>query len=347
MAFYIYEQPAFVMEHFHPAFSQPLRTLGKPRHLNFLENLFDQEKKSCEPNWHCSRTKSVKKSMEKSSSSSVQEGRMDAKISKANDENKIVEPTTKTTSKKFMSRVSCHENMEEIEIKIQLHGHKFKVENFDVQVINDNILVVKAEDDKETFEKKFKLPSNVLVDKIESKFDVKEENAQTLAIHVPKDNKRTQVPISLEKSMEKSSSSSVQEGRMEAQISKSNDENKIVEPVTKTTSKQFMSRVSCQEDLEKVEIKIQHHGHKFKEENFDVQVINDNILVVKAEDDKETFEKKFKLPSNVLVDKIESKFDVKEENAQTLAIHVPKDNKRTQVPISLEKSMEKSSIFLA
>ena len=57
-----------------------------------------------------------------------------------------------------------------------------------------------------------------------------------------------------------------------------------------------------------------------------------NILVVKAEDDKETFEKKFKLPFNVLVDKIESKFDVKEENTQTLAIHVLKDKKRTQVP---------------
>ena len=199
MAFYIYEQPAFAMEHFHPAFSQPLRTLGKPRHWNLLENLFDKEQKSCESNRHCSRTKSIKKSVEKSSSSSVQEGKMEAQISKSNDENKIVESATKTTSKQFMSRVSCHENMEKVEIKIQLHGHKFKAENLDVQVINDNILVVKAEDDKEKFEKKFKLPSNILVDKIESKFDVKEENTQTLAIHVPKDIKRTQVPISMEK----------------------------------------------------------------------------------------------------------------------------------------------------
>merc|ERR1712008_562173 len=132
-------------------------------------------------------------------SSSVQEGKMESQISKSNDENKIVESATKMTSKQFMSRVSCHENMEKVEIKIQLHGHKFKAENLDVQVINDNILVVKAEDDKEKFEKKFKLPSNILVEKIESKFDVKEENIQTLAIHVPKDIKRTQVPISMEK----------------------------------------------------------------------------------------------------------------------------------------------------
>ena len=88
--------------------------------------------------------------------------------------------------------------MVKLEIKICLHGHKFKAEHLDVQLINDNILVVKAEDDEEKFERKFKLPSNVLVDKIESKFDVKEENTQTLAIHVPKDIKRIQVPISME-----------------------------------------------------------------------------------------------------------------------------------------------------
>merc|ERR1739848_774787 len=101
MAFYIYEQPAFTMEHFHPAFSQPLRTLGKSSHWNLIENLFDQKQKSFESNQHCSRTESVKKSMEKSPSSSVQEEKMEAQISKSNDENKIVEPVTKTTSKQF------------------------------------------------------------------------------------------------------------------------------------------------------------------------------------------------------------------------------------------------------
>merc|ERR1712086_974321 len=140
-----------------------------------------------------------------------------------------------------------------------------------------------------------------------------------------------------QKSEEKSSSSSVQEGKIEANVDKSNEDNKTVESTTKMTSKQFMSRVSCQEDMEKVEIKIQLHGHKFKAENLDVQVINNDVLVVKAEDDEEKFERKFKLHSNVLVDKIESKFDVKEENTQTLSIHVPKDIKRIQVPISMEE----------
>merc|ERR1711862_638451 len=108
------------------------------------------------------------------------------------------EPVTKTISKQFMSRVSCHENMEKVDIKIQFHGHKFKAENLDVQVINDDILVVKAEDDEEKFERKFKLSSNVLFDKIESKLDNKEENLQTLAINIPKDVKKIQVPISME-----------------------------------------------------------------------------------------------------------------------------------------------------
>merc|ERR1711988_430766 len=99
----------------------------------------------------------------------------------------------------------------------------------------------------------------------------------------------------------------------------------------------FMSKVSCQETLEKIEIKIQFHGHKFKVENLDVQVVNTDVLIVKAKDDEENFERKFKLPSNTLantlVEKISSKFDVKEEYIQTLLITIPKDVKFFQVPI--------------
>ena len=40
---------------------------------------------------------------------------------------------------------------------------------------------------------------------------------------------------------------------------------------------------------------------------------------------------------NVLFDKIESKFDTKEENAQILTINIPKDVKKHQVPISMEE----------
>merc|ERR1712064_140431 len=171
MAFYVYEQPAFSMEHFHPGFYQPLRSMSRPRHLNFLEKLFDDEETACQSSQSCCSSRSTKKSME---------------------------PATKTVSKRFMFKVSCQETMERVEIKIQFGGHKFKSENLDVQVINDNVLVVKAGDDEEKFERKFKLSSDIIAEKIESKFDIKEEDVQTLIINIPKDVKVTQIPIAMD-----------------------------------------------------------------------------------------------------------------------------------------------------
>merc|ERR1712211_209885 len=197
MAFYIYEQPAFSMEHFHPRLSQPLRIQSRPRYWNLLENLFEQGSMSLESGHFC-KNKSLEKSEEKSSSSKEQDSKSEVEVDKNNEANKAMEPVTKTISKQFMSRVSCQEDMNGVKIKIQFHGHKFKAENLDVQVINDYILLVKAEDDEEKFEKKFKLSSNVVFDKIESKFDIKEENMQTLDINIPKDVKKFQVPISME-----------------------------------------------------------------------------------------------------------------------------------------------------
>merc|ERR1719433_2343738 len=110
-----------------------------------------------------------------------------------------------------------------------------------------------------------------------------------------------------------------------------------MEPVIRTTSKKFISKVGCQETMEKVEIKIQFGGHKFKAENLDVQIINGDFLIVKAEDDEEKFERKFKLPSKSLVEKIESKFDTKEDDIQTLMINIPKDVKVVQVPIAMDE----------
>merc|ERR1712018_747214 len=183
------------MEHLHPAFCRNFRYASRPRYWNLLENLFEQDTMSCQSSQSCCESKSMKKFVEKSS---TEEGKAENQVEKTNEENKALEPTTKTISKKFMSNVTCHENMEKVEIKIQLHGHKFKAENLDVQVFNGNMLVVKAEDNEEKFERKFKLSANTLVDKIESKFDVKEENIQTLVINIPKNITIVQVPIAME-----------------------------------------------------------------------------------------------------------------------------------------------------
>merc|ERR1712227_142043 len=197
MAFYIYEQPAFPVEHFHPRLFQPVRSMSRPRHWNLLENLFSDEETACQFSKNCFANRSTNKSVEKSSNHTTEEGKMEVEVDKANEGNKAMEPITKTISKRFMSKVACQETMEKVEIKIQFGGHKFKAENLDVQLINDDVLVVKAIDDEETFERKFKLSSTVLVDKIESKFDVKED-VQTLIINIPKDVKVTQVPIAMD-----------------------------------------------------------------------------------------------------------------------------------------------------
>merc|ERR1711944_277194 len=89
MAFYIYEHPAFSMEHFHPGFHQPLRSVSRPRHWNLLENLFEQEAKACQSNQSCCASRSI------------EEGKMEVEVNKTNKENNDMEPVIKTVSKKF------------------------------------------------------------------------------------------------------------------------------------------------------------------------------------------------------------------------------------------------------
>jgi len=205
MAFYIYEQPAFTMENFHPGFCRSLRsmiTLPMNRQWSLMENLVEEDSFPYQSNQSCCTNTSEKKSVATSTDSTIEESKIEVEVDKTNGENTIIEPKTQTVSKPFMSNVSSKETMEKVEIKIQFHGHKFKAENLDVQVVNQNVLIVKATDDDKKFERKFKLPSNdlanILVEKISSKFDVKEKDFQTLLINIPKDVKFFQVPIVME-----------------------------------------------------------------------------------------------------------------------------------------------------
>merc|ERR1712079_334441 len=107
MAFYIYEQPAFSMEHFQPGFYQPLRSMSRPRHWNLLEKLFNDEETACQSSQSCCSSRSVHRSEEKSSDSTNEERKMEVEVEKTNQENKSVEPVTKTVAKRFMCKVSC------------------------------------------------------------------------------------------------------------------------------------------------------------------------------------------------------------------------------------------------
>merc|ERR1712047_25577 len=104
-----------------------------------------------------------------------------------------------------------------------------------------------------------------------------------------------------------------------------------LEPVTKKAFRRFMSKVSFNETLEKIEIKIQFLVHEFKSEHLDVQVIDEKIMAVKAEDSEENFEKKFQLPSNALIEKIDSKLEMKDKEIQSLIVNIPKDVKIVQI----------------
>merc|ERR1712004_249792 len=99
---------------------------------------------------------------------------------------------------KFGSKVSVNETLEKVEIKVDLMGHKFNAEHLDVQVVDGNLLIVKAEGGDKKFERKFKLPQNANIDKIESKFSSKDEDKQIMTITIPKEVRITQIPIAME-----------------------------------------------------------------------------------------------------------------------------------------------------
>merc|ERR1711996_106509 len=156
------------------------------RQWSLMENLVEEDLLACKSNQSSCISSIEKESVATSTDSTIEESKMEDKGDKINEDSKIIEPKTQSISRPFMSNVSCKETMEKVEIKIQFHGHGFKVENLDVQVVNSGVLIVKAKDDEEKFERKFKLPSNTLantlVEQISSKFDTKEEDFQTLLI---------------------------------------------------------------------------------------------------------------------------------------------------------------------
>merc|ERR1711962_1002382 len=121
MAFYIYEQPAFSTEHFPPGFCRSLRsmiTLPMNRQWSLLENVSEENSLACQSNQIYSTSTSEKKSVTKSTDSTVEESKLKVAVDKINEENKVVEPKTQIVSRPFMSKVSCQETMEKIEIKI-------------------------------------------------------------------------------------------------------------------------------------------------------------------------------------------------------------------------------------
>ena len=126
----------------------------------------------------------------------------DAKEAKDAKDGKQVSKTSNNEIKKkaINSYLKINEDVEKIEIKINLKGHDFKPEDFEVRAIDNKILEIKAENGDQTFEKQFNLSPKSKVEKIDCKINIKEENELMVTITIPKEIKVTQVPISMDES---------------------------------------------------------------------------------------------------------------------------------------------------
>merc|ERR1712038_1533557 len=189
MAFYIFEQPA--MNQYHPKFYHPSRrNSNTSNYWNFVANLLKETNDSIQNKENCFSRKCLKRS-------AINNSTEESKNENASKENQSLEPVTKKAFRRFMSKVSFNETLEKIEIKIQFHGHEFKSEHLDVQIIDEKLVNVRAEDSEEKFEKKFQLPSNALTEKIDSKLEMKDKEIQTLIVNIPKDVKIVKIPITV------------------------------------------------------------------------------------------------------------------------------------------------------
>merc|ERR1711963_1362126 len=107
-----------------------------------------------------------------------------------------------------------------------------------------------------------------------------------------------------------------------------------VEASKPVNAARLTTKVMVNEDLEKVQIQIDFSGFQFKPEHLDVQLIDENVLAVSAEEGEHKFERKFKLPKSCQLDKIMPKFK-DEETKQSLTITIPKEVKKViNIPIS-------------
>ena len=154
------------------------------------------------------------------------------------------------------------------------------------------------------------------------------------------DKSKSEAPESSDEKDEKDN----QEHKSNPELSEKSDDKEpeakdepIVEAVEASkpvNAARLTTNVMVNEDLEKVQIQIDFSGFQFKPEHLDVQLIDENVLAVSAEEGEHKFERKFKLPKNCQFDKIMPKFK-DEETKQSLTITIPKEVKKViNIPIS-------------
>merc|ERR1712107_38569 len=150
-----------------------------------------------------------------------------------------------------------------------------------------------------------------------------------------KETKTDEKPVSTHKTSEpvteqdkSNKSETLKQPSKEAEIKPAKVEGQVAKVPARLTTK-----VNVAEDLEKVQIQIEFTGYQFEPEHLYVQLIDENVLVVSAEDGEQKFERKFKLSSKCQLDKIMPKFQADDEK-QTMLISIPKEVKKViNIPI--------------
>merc|ERR1712062_760126 len=190
-------------------------------------------------------------------------------------------------------------------------------------ILSKMVIEAKKQAQLKQFQQNYYEPINDFLEDITDDSESEENNSENMeeecnnAKNVDENEKETEITVV----------------QPEKKLETNNEEEKTIK------NHSMMTKVMVKEDLEKMEIKIELFGAKFKPEHLDINVVNGCVatLVVKAEDGDQKFERQFKLPSETNIDKIDSKFFYKKEDKQTLQITIPKDVKIVQLPISMEE----------
>merc|ERR1712062_155616 len=187
--------------------------------------------------------------------------------------------------------------------------------------------------------------TEVVVDKLSAGGNADDNNVdQTIKIKTPTEAEKDEPP---KKEQEFNST----ENEVAQEVLKNQPRSSIQQ--VSQQQKRLLTQVYVDENLDRVQIQIEFSGYDLKPEDLDVQVVNNDILLVKAEkDDQKILERKFKLPAKCQMDNIKPNFNdggVADENSeqeeasnitQTLNILVPKvDVKKTvNIPINTTTS---------
>jgi len=183
--------------------------------------------------------------------------------------------------------------------------------------------------------------TEVVVDKLSAGGNADDNNVdQTIKIKTPTEAKNDEPP-------KKEQVFNSTENEVAQEVLKNQPRSSIQQV---SQQKRLLTQVHVDENLDRVQIQIEFSGYDLKPENLDVQVVNNDILLVKAEkNDQKIFERKFKLSAKCQLDNIQPKFNdggadadenSEQEEAsnitQTLNILVPKvDVKKTvNIPIN-------------